>query len=93
MDKEKFKILLIQKIIECSDTDVLKKIEKILDENGSEVKEGMEEYKIFTQHKDSVLTDEQIEEVDRRYQKYLRGEGKSYAWEEVEEEIQRKNEL
>lgn len=90
MDKEKFKISLIKRITECSDPDILKKIEKILDVNWPEVKEGSEEYKILTPQKDSVLTDEQIEEVDRRYQKYLRGEGKSYTWEEIEEEIQKK---
>ncbi len=36
------------------------------------------------------LTQEQIDELDKREQAYLKGEGKSYTWEEVKQKIRNK---
>lgn len=39
------------------------------------------------------LTQEQKNELDRREELYLKGEGKSYTWEEVEDMILNKKEI
>lgn len=36
------------------------------------------------------LTQEQMDELDRREEAYLKGEGKSYTWEEVKQKIRNK---
>jgi len=39
------------------------------------------------------LTQEQMDELDRREASYLRGEGKSYTWEEVQNRILSKTKI
>ena len=39
----------------------------------------------------SLLTKEQIEELDRRRNRYLSGEGVSYSWEEVKKQLNNKH--
>ena len=36
---------------------------------------------------ESVLTKAQIKELDRRRERYLAGEGKSYTWDEVKQKL------
>lgn len=35
----------------------------------------------------SILTEDQINELDRRRNRYLLEEGKSYSWEEIKQEL------
>ena len=41
----------------------------------------------------SVLTADQIKELDRRRSRYLSGEGTSYSWEEVKQQLRDKHGL
>lgn len=41
----------------------------------------------------SILNEDQIKELDKRRERYLSDEGKSYSWEEVKQELQEKHGL
>lgn len=92
MDTDKLKKELIGKIIQCSDFELLKEIHKLLNEEINKVNDSSEGYHI-SRWKQSMLTDEQNEELERRYEEYLKGEGKSYTMEEVEKWISGKYDL
>jgi len=71
MDKNALKIELIQKIIACDDEDLLVKIEVLLKDLKLGASEPGESYKVESQK--SLLSKEQLEEIERRNKAYLEG--------------------
>lgn len=71
MDKNALKIELMQKIIACDDEDLLKKIELLLQEAKVSAHEPDEAYEVDGQK--SLLSNEQLKEIDKRNNAYLEG--------------------
>ncbi len=46
-----------------------------------------------TENVEYELTSEQLQILEDRREKYIRGEGKSYTWDEVKDRIRKKDEL
>jgi hypothetical protein len=46
-----------------------------------------------TEHVEYELTSEQLHILEDRREKYIRGDGKSYTWDEVKDRIRKKDEL
>lgn len=88
MDKNALKIELMQKIIACDDEDLLKEMEIFLQEVKVSVHEPNEAYKVDGQK--SLLSNEQLEEIERRWKAYKSGEEKAIPWEDARKEIQDK---
>lgn len=89
MEKDKLKLELLERIINCDDAVVLKKVEEILNDV-SEVREGGERYKIAGDTFSSEelnISPELEEELMRRYEDHLQNKGKSYSWEEVKKNL------
>ncbi|WP_424492897.1 addiction module protein [Salinimicrobium sp. GXAS 041] len=99
MDLNQLKVELIQNIISCENEIILREIEQILDENPSGVREDGEKY-FFKENSGSVnrisndeefqsfsISEEQEEELMRRYRNHLEGRGKSIPWDEVKKNI------
>lgn len=89
MEKDKLKLKLLEKIIECNDAAVLKRVEEIFIE-AAEVNEGRENYERsdrMTFLEDLTISPEQEEELMKRYEDYLQNKGKSYTWEEVKKSL------
>lgn len=87
MDKNALKIGLIQKIIACDDEDLLMKIESLLKNVKPEASEPGESYKV--EGRKSQLSNEQLEEIERRWKAYKSGEEKTIPWEDARKEIER----
>jgi len=86
MDKNALKIELMKKIIACDDEDLLKEMEIFLQEvNASEPGESYE-----VEGRKSLLSNEQLEEIERRWKAYKSGEEKAIPWEDARKEIQDK---
>ncbi|UBZ08222.1 addiction module protein [Salegentibacter mishustinae] len=88
MDANALKIELIQKIIACDDEDLLMKIEGLLKNIKPGASEAGESYEV--EGRKSQLTNEQLEEIERRWKAYKSGEEKAIPWEDVRKEIQNK---
>ena len=88
MDVDGLKIALLQKIIACKDEALLKKIEALLQNIKIEVNEPHEDYEV-EKHK-SLLSAEQLKELERRSKAYESGEEKALPWEEVKKDIEKK---
>ncbi len=88
MDMSALKIELLQKIIACDDKALLGKIEDSLKEVKPEAQEPAEDYGIESQK--SLLSKEQLEEIERRWTAYKRGEEKAIPWEEARKDIEKK---
>ena len=86
MEKQRLRKELIQKISECEDAAVLKRVEEILI-GFSEVREGSENY---TKEVDPVPAN-YYEKLEEDFQKYKKGEIKGISWEEFREEIRSKH--
>ncbi|SKB52715.1 putative addiction module component, TIGR02574 family [Salegentibacter holothuriorum] len=78
----------MQKIIACDDEDLLKEMEIFLQEVKVSVHEPNEAYKVDGQK--SLLSNEQLEEIERRWKAYKSGEEKAIPWEDARKEIQDK---
>ena len=89
MEKNKLKIELLQKILACNDADILKKVESVLDSPASEVGEAGENYS--TERYTDPVPDWFYEKLEKDSEKYERGELQTKSWEQVKEEIRRKN--
>ncbi|WP_037318522.1 hypothetical protein [Salegentibacter sp. Hel_I_6] len=71
MDKNALKIEIIQKIIACDDEDLLGEIEILFKNLKLGASEPGESYKVEGQK--SLLSKEQLEEIERRNKAYLEG--------------------
>lgn len=87
MDANALKIELIQKIIACDEKDLLIKIEGLLKNVKPEASEPKESYKV--EGRNSQLSNEQLEEIERRWKAYRSGEEKAIPWEDARKEIER----
>jgi hypothetical protein len=56
------------------------------------IAEAIDNYKI-NESSSSALTKDQINELDRRRDRYLSDEGKSYSWEEIKQKLRDKHGL
>ncbi len=88
MNKNALKITLIQKIIDCNDETLLRKVELLLQELKVSAMEPDEAYEVDGQK--SLLSNEQLEEIEKRWKAYKSGEEKAIPWEEVRKEIEEK---
>jgi putative addiction module component (TIGR02574 family) len=88
MDANALKIELMKKIIACDDEDLLMKIEGLLKNIKPGASEPGESYEV--EGRKSQLTNEQLEEIERRWKAYKSGEEKAIPWEDVRKEIQNK---
>jgi len=86
MDINALKIELIQKIIACNDIALLKHIEELLLEVN--VKEPREDYEVGNH--ESLLSKDQLKELDRRLEAHKNGRSKAIPWEEAKREIEKK---
>jgi len=87
MDKNALKIELIQRIIACDDEVLLREIELLLQEAKVLAQEPDEAYEVDGQK--SLLSNEQLEEIERRWKAYKSGEEKAIPWEDARKEIER----
>ena len=87
MDKNALKIELIQKIIACDDEVLLREIELLLQEAKVSAHEPDKAYEVYGQK--SLLSNEQLEEIERRWKAYKSGEEKAIPWEDARKEIER----
>ena len=89
MDSKELKLKLLQEIISCEDRVLLEKIEHLLRENSSEVKEEGEQYSATKEieNTSSQLSEQQKEELERRYKEYEQKGGELFSWEEVKSYI------
>ena len=96
MEKERLKLELLEKIINCDDASVLKRVEEILLDYSSKASEAGEEY---TFNKRAALSEElnispeQEEELMRRYDDHLKNGGKSIPWEVVKQNLNESSEF
>ncbi|SHF68911.1 hypothetical protein SAMN05444483_10257 [Salegentibacter echinorum] len=84
MDVDGLKIELLKKIIACKDEAVLKKIEALLEEKQIEAREPGESYNF---EKESALSKEQLEEIEKRSREYANGELKTESLETFNQKI------
>jgi hypothetical protein len=69
MDLQLAKLELIEMLLNTKREAVLKKVKILLE----------------TEQDDFSLTEEQYKAIDKRREAYLRGEGKSFTWEQVKQ--------
>ncbi len=69
MDLQLAKLELIEMLLNTKREAVLKKVKMLLE----------------TEQDDFSLTEEQYKVIDKRREAYLKGEGKSYTWEQVKQ--------
>ncbi|MDT0642098.1 addiction module protein [Zunongwangia sp. F363] len=89
MNINQLKIELLQKIIDCNNTELLMEIQSSFSSFYPEVNEGPQPYS-----KDpniSALSENQQKELENRYQSFLKGETKTEDWEKVKAEISKKH--
>ncbi|UJH90006.1 hypothetical protein LZ575_13755 [Antarcticibacterium sp. 1MA-6-2] len=84
MEINELKIELLKKILASNDIRTLDKLNEFLSAENT-VSEVGEEYK--TEGKNSSLSPEQWEELNRRYQEYLEGKGESESLEAFNQKI------
>lgn len=65
----------IQALLKTADVQLLAKIELLLEKEGE------------VQEDNSVLTEAQKRELDERREQHLKGESKSYSWQEIKQEL------
>ncbi|NJW52068.1 addiction module protein [Salinimicrobium oceani] len=90
MEKERLKLGLLEKIINCDDASVLKRVEEILLDYSSKASEAGEEYissKMAALSEELNISPEQEEELTRRYRDYLEGKTEGVSWEDVRQNI------
>lgn len=85
MDVDRLKIELLQKIIACKDEAVLKKIEALLHEQQTEALEPGESYSL--EKESTLLSKEQLEEIERRSREYSNGELETESLETFNQKI------
>lgn len=84
MEINELKIELLKRILACKDLRTLEKIKDFFAEENI-VSEVGEEYK--TEDKESTLSPDQWEELNRRYKEYLEGNGESESLETFNQKI------
>jgi hypothetical protein len=82
MEKDKLKLELLEKIINCDDAAVLKAVEEIFT-GFSEVKEGGENY---IKELDPVPASH-YQKLEEEFRKYKSGEVKGISWEKFRQEV------
>lgn len=92
MEMDRLKIELLQKIIDCNDTELLLRLKEFLADMDSEVKEETGEYSAADVHKD-VAPDSYYQKLEQDFEKYQKGELKARPWEEFHAELRRKYDL
>jgi hypothetical protein len=68
---------MISKSIQSADNELLIRIINVIDMYNS------------NQEKETVLSDEQLIELDSRRNRYLSGAGNTYSWDEVQHELKK----
>ena len=86
MEKDKLKLELVQRILECDDLEILKKVETVL-HNYPEVNEAGESYS-----KDiAEIPASHYQKLDEEFDKYKNGEQQGASWKDVRKEIKEKH--
>ncbi|HKL35830.1 MAG TPA: addiction module protein [Salegentibacter sp.] len=76
----------MQKIIACNDPDLLKLIGELLQE--MKANEPGEDYQLESYK--SLLSNQQLEELERRSEAYKTGKEKAISWEDARKDIESK---
>lgn len=85
------KIELIHKINSCEDENLLRKIEKVFEENVSEVNE--DEVGYSAQINKNAVPEWHYEILEEEFEKYKRGELTASTWNEVDKKLQEKYDI
>ncbi len=89
MDKQKLKKQLLQKIIFCDDEEVLRKLNKIL-QDSSVAEDPTEAYKIEN-NPDFQVPDLFYSTLKKDYEDFLNGKLTAKSWQEVRSTLEEKN--